>query len=233
MFDQFLPRFGPLRSTRSRTRLMRSWIQSPYFQRSGLDAAFLTQRVMEECRNGGDFVRIIMESIAAAQGADRWVECTPAHVCYMHRIKATIPGAKFIHIIRDGRDVALSLNRLGWVRQFSWDRWHPLLPAGISWDCMVRCGRRAGKMLDSDYTEVHFETLITEPRQTLARLGTFIDHELNYDRIQQIAIGSVRDPNTAYARDMPDPWLRSWRHSSWPDAASPVTAPRRLGQNLR
>ena len=56
-------------------------------------------------------------------------------------------------------------------------------------------------MLDSDYTEVHFETLITEPRQTLARLGTFIDHELNHDRIQQIAIGSVRDPNTAYARD--------------------------------
>ena len=53
-------------------------------------------------------------------------------------------------------------------------------------------------MLGADYTEVHFEDLIQNPRPTLAKLGEFIEHDLDYDRILKVGIGSVSDPNTSF-----------------------------------
>ena len=46
---------------------------------------------------------------------------------------------------------------------------------------------------------MRFEDLVANPRPTLSRLGEFIEHDLDYDRIQLAAIGSVREPNTSFA----------------------------------
>jgi hypothetical protein len=45
---------------------------------------------------------------------------------------------------------------------------------------------------------VRFEELVTQPRETLARIGSFIDHDLDYDRILKVGIGSVSAPNTSF-----------------------------------
>jgi hypothetical protein len=49
--------------------------------------------------------------------------------------------------------------------------------------------------------EVHYEDLVQNPRETLARVGLFIEHDLDYDRIQRVALGAVRDPNTSFRGD--------------------------------
>ena len=49
--------------------------------------------------------------------------------------------------------------------------------------------------------EVHYEDLVQNPRETLARIGTFIEHDLDYDRIQQVALGSVHNPNSSFRGD--------------------------------
>ena len=103
------PRFGDLSVERNKRRLMQAWLKTRLFAATGLDAAPLQERVMAECRNGGDFLRIVMEETARRQGVARWAECTPDHLLYLPRIKQTIPEALVIHIIRDGRDVALSM----------------------------------------------------------------------------------------------------------------------------
>src|SRR5437763_233421 len=82
--------------------------RSRLYTLSGLDKAGLEARVMAECSNGGDFLRILMEQMCRKQGVARWADTTPEHLLYLPRIKATIPGALIVHIIRDGRDVALS-----------------------------------------------------------------------------------------------------------------------------
>lgn len=51
----------------------------------------------------------ILDSLALENKKDVWVEKTPRHLHYIRDIKRFIPGAKFIHIIRDGRDVVASL----------------------------------------------------------------------------------------------------------------------------
>ena len=78
--------------------------------------------MLEDCRNAGDFLRIVMEAIARKQGVDRWAESTPLHLLYLPLIKKLIPEALVVHIIRDGRDVTASLYRIGWIRPLPWDR---------------------------------------------------------------------------------------------------------------
>jgi hypothetical protein len=52
--------------------------------------------------------------------------------------------------------------------------------------------------------EVRYEELVQRPRDTLAVIGTFLQHELDYDRIQKASIGSVKKPLTSFGEDLKD-----------------------------
>src|SRR5579864_7920133 len=93
------PRFGDLSTRRNKEKLMEAWLGSKLFERSGLDAKAITVKVMAECRNGGDFLRIIMGEMTRQQNVERWADCTPEHLLHLGRIKETIPEALIIHII--------------------------------------------------------------------------------------------------------------------------------------
>lgn len=192
------PRFGDLSVKGNKERLMDAWLASKLGERSGLEPESIKAKVIAECRNGGDFLRIIMSEMARQQGVERWADCTPEHLLHLNRIKQTIPDALVIHIIRDGRDVALSTAKLGYVRRMRWDHTPNVMVSGLYWEWMVRRGREDGKKLGSDYIEVRFEQLISDPRATLATLSGFVEQELDYDHILKVGIGSVSEPNTSF-----------------------------------
>lgn len=194
-------RFGNLAQRENRRALLDHWLRSKLFYRSGLSREEIEPRILEDCRNAGDFLRILMETIARKQGVGRWAECTPLHLLYLPLIKTLLPEALIVHIIRDGRDVAVSLDRIGWIKPFSWDRQRRLLAPAIFWKWIVGKGRRYGRGMGSDYLEVHYEDVVEKPRETLARIGAFIEHDLDYDRIQQNAQGSMVDPNSSFRGD--------------------------------
>ncbi len=194
-------RFGNLARRENRRELLDHWLQSKLFYRSGLAREEIEPRILEECRNAGDFLRILMESIARKQGVERWAECTPLHVLYLPLIKKLFPNALIVHIIRDGRDVAVSLDRIGWIKPFPWDRQRKLLVPALFWKWIVGKGRRYGSRMGGDYMEVHYEDVVEKPRETLAQIGAFIDHDLDYERIQQNAQGSMVDPNSSFRGD--------------------------------
>jgi len=199
VFNLLAPRFGGMRSAADRRQLMDVWLRSKLFRVSGLDPSEISARIMSDCRNAGDFLRIVMQEIASKQGVRRWADCTPEHLLHMEEIKRQIPDALFIHIIRDGRDVALSYVKQGWAYPLPWDRDERVGVAGLYWEWIVNKGRTEGKRLGPDYIEVRFEDLIAKPQETLAQLGVFIGHDLDYDRIQQTGIGSVSEPNSSFA----------------------------------
>lgn len=198
VFDRLAPRFGNLASARARRRLLDSWLPSNDFRRSGLDPDEFRRRVMLECRTAGDLLRLMMEGIARRQNASRWAESTPSHLLHIPEIWRDFPDARVIHVVRDGRDVALSLQKQGWIRPLPWDRNERLLVAGIYWSWAVATGRKYGRALGTQYTEVRFEDLVGNPRQILSRLEPFVEHDLDYDRIQANGIGSVSQPNTSF-----------------------------------
>jgi hypothetical protein len=75
---------------------------------------------------------------------------------------------------------------------------------GLYWEWIVRNGRKHGHLFRDDYMEVHFEDLISRPQETLALIGRFIEHELNYDKIRQVGLGSVSNPNTSFRTEVAD-----------------------------
>src|SRR5712671_4457214 len=173
VFDVLEPIYGDLGVLKNKKKMMKEWLQSKAFQVSGLDAAEVEAKVLSECHGAGDFLRIVMDMIAHKQGVKRWIDSTPTNIPHMRRIVKEFPDARIVHIIRDGRDVALSLDKQGWSRPLPWDKNKSLLAAGIYWEWIVRKGRKLGAMLGSNYMEVRYEELVSDPRKSLVRVSEF------------------------------------------------------------
>ncbi len=202
VFDVLEPIYGDFGIVKNKTRMINEWLRSKAFNLSGLQAEEIRAKVLSECQSGSDFLRIVMEEIARKQGVDRWIDSTPTNVPHLLRIKKDFPDARIIHIIRDGRDVALSLHKRGWSRPLPWDRDRGLMAAGLYWEWIVRKGRKLGSMLRPDYLEVRYEDLVEQPAATLERLAAFLAHDLNYERIQRVSIGSVKTPLTSFPEEL-------------------------------
>ncbi len=106
------------------------------------------------------------------------------------------PDARFIHLIRDGRDVARSCIGMGWAGNV-WtgvERW---LEAELLWNELK------SKLSEDRYIEVTYENLIADPVSTL----TVICHFLGLEYNQQM-LNYAQD--TTYNK--PDPKLaQQWR----------------------
>jgi Sulfotransferase family len=218
VFNLLVPRFGDSGVLANRERLVESWLGSKLFRASYLDKDKIRAKLLEECKSGGDFLRIVMDEIARKQGAQRWADNSPEELLHMLTIQKCLPHALFIHMIRDGRDVALSLDARphAWIRPFSWDRQNSLMVSGLFWEWMIGKGMEYGRKLGPNYTEIHFEGLLGQPQATLAKLGDFIQHDLDYGRILQTGIGSVREANTSFKGDATSPAGR-WRKRMSPE----------------
>ncbi len=198
VFDLLATKFGDLSRLKNREKLMRVWLRSYMCAASGLNQNHIKDKVLNECKSTGHFLEILMGEIAQSQGVERWAVWGPDNLLYMPWIKEELPDALFIHMIRDGRDVAVSMNKEGWIRPFPWDRKRSLLVAALHWRWKVTRGRQLGRLMLPDYLEVRFEDLVTRNRETLVGIGNFIGHDLDCDRINNIAIGTLSDPNSSF-----------------------------------
>ena len=74
-----------------------------------LDSAELLRRYCELDRIDPETtIRAFFELYAEREGKPRWGDKTPNYVRRMKQIENWIPEARFVHMIRDGRDAALS-----------------------------------------------------------------------------------------------------------------------------
>ena len=137
----------------------------------------------------GPAVRTFYEAYMQQQGKSRWGEKTPTYVQKMKLIQRAIPEARFVHVIRDGRDVALSvLDRT--VRD--------LTAADIAkrWQKKITKAREDSPKL-RHYMEIRYEDLILDTEPVLRRVAEFIDlpwddamlnyHERSGDRLKEMA----------------------------------------------
>jgi hypothetical protein len=64
VFDLLVPRFGDFRSVATRRELMRWWLRTRQFRRSGLDAGEITEKDCDLCDHGGGrILRAVMEEM--------------------------------------------------------------------------------------------------------------------------------------------------------------------------
>jgi hypothetical protein len=203
IYKVLIPRYGAMSSRANREKIVATWLRSKGFRRSGLPPEQLSDRLLNECQTGGDFIRIVMDSVAQHQNVSRWAVYDPDDVLHCEHVKKDIPNALFLHIIRDGRDIALSLKKMGGFAPLPWDRSESdsLVATALYWEWMVRRGRAAGRLFSADYLEIRYEDLVTNPRETLAQVGSFIDHDLDYDQIQRAGLGRLSETNSSFREE--------------------------------
>jgi hypothetical protein len=203
IYKILIPRFGSMKNPAHRERILETWLRSKGFRRTGLDAAELSARILNECSTGGDFIRVVMDAVARSQQVQRWAVYDPDNVLHVERVKRDIPNALFVHIIRDGRDIALSLKKMGGFTPLPWDRNQTasLVATSLYWEWMVHRGRAHGRKFPADYIEIRYEDLITKPHETLLKLGGFLDHDLDYDRIQRAGLGRLSETNSSFREE--------------------------------
>ncbi|MDX6586514.1 MAG: hypothetical protein QOI31_987 [Solirubrobacterales bacterium] len=157
----------------------------------GLDPDVLTQRFSEMKGMRPKLVlRAFYGLYAENQGKSRYGDKTPGYVKQMGTVQRALPEARFIHLIRDGRDVALSRERRTDAEELSVER-HAMI-----WKRRINRARRQEVRL-KHYLEIRYEDLVRDPEDTLRTVCEFIElpydpamltyHERSADRLQEIA----------------------------------------------
>ena len=165
------------------------------------------------------FVTGIFDLYGKVRGKKLVGNKTPDSARRMNTLHALWPQARFVHLIRDGRDVALSLMNWASVRNKkpgTFPTWKddPVSTAALWWELNVRRGREAAEWLGSElYYEMRYESLVAHPEQECDALCKFLG--LRYDDAMlryHEAFGNA-DPGleAGHDREPIAPGLRDWR----------------------
>lgn len=116
-----------------------------------------------------DGLRAFYLRYAAVHGKARWGDKTPSYALHLPLLSAAFPEARFVHIIRDGRDVAVSLRPL-WFAPGK-----DMTALAKEWSRHVAAARTAGVELGSRYLEVRYEDLVLNPLVELSRATDLLE----------------------------------------------------------
>lgn len=157
-----------------------------------------------------ELVRTLYRGYAEQQGKQHYGDKTPYHVRHLDLLAGAFPDARFVHLIRDGRDVAASLVK----SHFGASR----LPEGaLQWRRHVEEGRTAGRRLSAErYHEVRYEDLVATPDETLASVTGFLGLEydssmLAYHERADALLGGMRRVDHLQGIHRPVKAVSDWR----------------------
>ncbi len=149
------------------------------FARLGLsDAA--CRRAAAGAETYSEFVTALYTEFGGLHGKPLAGEKSPGYCRHLPKLHALFPWARTIHLIRDGRGVALSI--LDWKKgpgKLALFREEPVGACALWWRRDVVTGRRDGAKLGADYLEVSYELLVARPEETLRDIAEFL--RLPYD----------------------------------------------------
>lgn len=201
LLESYAVRYGDLGKTRNREAFVAAWIASEQFRRSGLSAEPFAAQLRARATSYAGVLELFMDEIASLQGKHNWVEKTPGHVFHIDALAHSFSGAKFIHLIRDGRDVAASKRKLGWSGTRDEDPMKQLIWAAKGWEYAVGRGRSAGAKRGDRYLELRYEDLLTNTDQALEEINSFLNTDITIARVQQSRVGALGKNNSAFAND--------------------------------
>jgi hypothetical protein len=170
----------------------------------------------------GDAIATVFETYAAARGKERWGDKTPLYMQHLRLLERLFPHALFVHLIRDGRDAALSF--LAMPQQLVTQSWaHPRTAAAFAcqWRMEVDDARALGRRVGpSRYLEVRYETLVAEPERELRRICDFAALPFEPAMLEYSEHEAAEQPHQQSLTNPPTPGLRDWRREMSADGVA-------------
>jgi len=151
----------------------------------------------------------VTEQYMVRQKKSRWIEKTPDHLAYIHSIRTYYPASPVVRIVRDPRDVALSLMKVPWGAK-------SLLGALLFWR---RFDEASAEFFSTDKNSdtIRFEDLVSNPAETLQKLCQFIGEEFEQAMLDTSSSGQrVNSRNVPWKQKVSQPpdtaRIAAWRN---------------------
>lgn len=177
-----------------------------------LDAAEMRRRVANmsgvRLRN---LVEVVYRWHMEVEGKSRWGDKTPPYIEIVPALAALFGDAKFIHLIRDGRDVAKSFQKQGWNGPWMDGYTREWLQA-VELDM-----RLSETPLNERILRIRYEDLVLHPEATLRRICSFIDERFEAQMLlwQGKVNGAIPDREKKFhsglSRDMNPTDVGRWK----------------------
>lgn len=138
-----------------------------------------------------------------ARNKHRWVEKTPIHVRMIDRIFARYPDARVLFMVRDGRDVAVSMRKRFGEFDQGLSRWVEDNREGLAW------------VGDPRVLLLRYEDLVKHYDDTMPRVCEFIGEDFEeglnafHETPAYIFAQTVRNPGSGSGRDHKE--YRNWQ----------------------
>lgn len=204
LFPYFLlniSRYGDLNNDENFLELWKAVLRIPVMtQINGWVPLHVPDNWREFPRDFASIIDAVFRSIALKHNKQRWVEKTPQYIQHLELLSKSFPEAKFIHIVRDGRDCAASFHRR-WRRSPEYTIYR--------WKRVLQEGRLQSRNLGERYFEITYENITTNPEKWLRQVCDFVD--LPFDEVvlrsnQPQMEGVDKDPSGSI-----EPNIRKWK----------------------
>ena len=166
VFYKKLHEYGAISDVSERRRLLKDIADYPKVKKGDLlpDPDAIAAR---EVACYADLTAEVFHAYAARHGKARWGDKTPFYITEIDVLHTLFPDCRIVHLVRDGRDVAVSLRGIGWGSAHI-----PRVAEDWRWKTLL--AHKVGGVLGDRFLEVRYEDLIREPQNVLTRVCAFL-----------------------------------------------------------
>jgi hypothetical protein len=168
----------------------------------------------------GEAIAAVFAAYAAERGKPRWGDKTPLYMQHLDLLDRLFPDAQYVHLIRDGRDAALSfLSVPDGLMTEGWG--HPRDARGFAcqWATEVRAARSLGTRVGRGrYLELRYESLVADPERELRAVCMFAGLEFDVEMLDYVGrTDSARKSHQQRLNEPPRTGVRDWRTEMAPE----------------
>jgi hypothetical protein len=161
----------------------------------------------------GEAIAAIFEVYAEREGKPRWGDKTPLYMQQLPLLERLFPDALWVHLVRDGRDAALSFLDLpeGFAGR-TWAQPRTAAQFAARWRTEILAARRLGSHVGERYLELRYEDLVAQPERELLRVCEHASLPWEPEMLEYAGTSDVAEmPEHRNLAQPPTPGLRDWR----------------------
>lgn len=171
-YERLLSTYGDLEHDDNARRLLDDLASERFFTRTHRNWGFAFDPAAAladaRTRTYPGLLDAVFRQLARHNGMTRWGDKTPQYSADLPALLRLFPDAQFVHAVRDGRDVALSIARTAFGPKNAAE-------CAEDWAGTIERIRAFGRTLPPDrFHEVPYEALTSAPTETLLALGRFL-----------------------------------------------------------
>lgn len=193
----------------------------PVLSRWGVSLEDIGRRLRPEM-DVGDAIAAIYESYAVGEGKPRWGDKTPMYMRHLPLLEHLFPGAQYVHLVRDGRDAAVSFLKMpAGTYTRTWAHPDTVTEFARLWRTEVGAARALGtRARPGRYLEVRYEALVAEPEEVVTSICEFADLPFVPEMLEYTGEVDVSaKPHQQRLLEPPTVGVRDWRSELGADEA--------------